>query len=444
MTEFKRLSCIESFVKLKFPHFGVNKNQEITRLIYEISKRELVQPNNILKGINSANYNYIKRYLLERRYPFSSLHEKDFKPYLPKIELNSSDCADLEEKSFYPKNVFIEKDASGTHLAKRFKSIFTESNFKEISSLKDYRSRNKNNKIENYNKRRDAVFIVNEYYDFFRKCPCTKNAYSCGYHIFNLGFGCTFECSYCYLQEYTNTPGIILPANINRFFDEYNLYKMEGLRIGTGEFTDSLALDDVTEYSLYLTEFFLNQKGTTFEFKTKSTNIKNILKAKHQDNIVVSWSVNPQNIIDKNEFFCPSLKKRINAMAECVKADYKIGLHFDPVIYNSEWEATYASLIENLFSRVKPESIAWISIGTLRFNPDIKRIIEKRFPENKILDEELILGYDRKLRYPYSVRYKIYKKMIELLFKHSRKLRLYLCMEEPMLLKELKIPIARI
>ena len=90
-----------------------------------------------------------------------------------------------------------------------------------------------------------------------------------------------------------------------------------------------------------------------------------------------------------------------------------------------------------LFDVIKPKDIAWISIGTLRFNPNVKPIIEARFPENKILDEELVLGFDNKLRYPYSLRREIYESMLRMLHKHSKKLPIYLCMENSSMVRPL-------
>lgn len=438
-TEFERLKSVKSIVKSNFSHFGINKKQEITRLLYEISKREHILPSKIIKKTMHQDYNRLKKYLLQRRYPFASLNSRDSKPYLPKIELKVPERLNLKKRKFSPQNIFIEASASASFLASRFRDLFPKAHFQEIKSLKDYECSQKRIHIRDYNKRKDTIFIVNESHDFFKKCPCTKNALGCGYRIFNLGFGCIFDCDYCYLQDYTNSPGIILPANLVQFFDKFNFYKKTGMRVGTGEFCDSLALDYITEYSIPIVEFFRQQKGITFEFKTKSANIENLLRVNHQGKIVVSWSLNPQCLIDENEFFTASLNERLNAALKCQAAGYKLGFHFDPVIYYKGWENEYKLLIENLFNQVSPEHIAWISVGTFRFSPPLKPIIEKRFPQNRILDEELLLGFDNKLRYPFALRYNIYKKMIEMLRKRCHKLKLYLCMEDVLMWKELHL-----
>jgi len=428
--ELERIKKVNSLIKSKFPFLKANKKQEITRLLYEISKKESVPPKNIARNIESKDFNKIKDSLLKRRFPYTHLNNELQRPYLPKIDLDCKSQANLKKTKFYPKKIFIEKLARSSNLAHRFKKAFSEANVVEIKSLKDYLKKNKAFKTENYNKRRDTVFITNENYDFFKKCPCTKKAMRCGYHIFNLSFGCLFECTYCYLQEYTNTPGLIFPANIDRFFNEFSSYKKSGMRIGTGEFSDSLMLDNITEYSLPIVDFFKKHPDVKFEFKTKSTNIQNLLKINHAGNIVIAWSLNPQSIIDENEFFTPSLKERLRSAKLCADYGYKIAIHFDPVIYFKDWEKEYEKVIALLFNAVKPKDIAWISIGSFRFSPKVKPIIEKRFHSNNILDEELSPGFDNKLRYPRSIRYKIYESMIKMLSRHSKKLPIYLCMED--------------
>jgi len=410
--------------------FGVNKKQEIKRLLYEISKREKIPQKDIIKPLSGSNYHQIKKELLKRRYSQAFLAKELVNPYLPKIEHNPSERFNLKNKNFSPKNIFIEEKAVDSALAERFKSVFKEAKIQKISSLKDYIKESRRFTIKDYNNRRDKVFIVNEKHDFFKKCPCTKGAVNCGYHIFNLGFGCIFECTYCFLQGYTNSPGIILPANIDDFFKKFGSYKKPGMCMGTGEFSDSLALDDITEYSKPLVEFFKKNKEVIFEFKTKSNKINNLLKSGGAKNIIVSWSLNPQKMIDENEFFTASLKERISSAQMCVKAGYRVGFHFDPVIYYGNWRADYKSVIENLFDKIKPQDIAWVSLGTFRFPRELKPVIENRFPRNTILDAELLPGYDGKLRYPRHIRTDIYNAMQTMLHRHSRCLNIYLCMEE--------------
>lgn len=439
--ELERLKQAESFVKSNFPHFGINKKQEITRLLFEISKRERHLPGNVLEDV-ARDFETVKKCLLERRFPFASGNEPSALPYLPKIELNQLEALTATEGSFSPSRIFIEKDCRDFFLAKRLKQLFPRAKSEFIVSLKEYLSCKRGFQIKDYNYRRKTIFLINQKYDFFKSCPCTKFSVPCAYQVFNLGFGCIYECTYCFLQEYTNCPGIVLQADLDSYFAAFSSYKKNRMRIGTGEFSDSLALDEVTSYSVSIIEFFRKHPEVSFEFKTKSSCVNNLLKARHAGNIVVSWSLNPQKIIKGNEYLTASLSERLKAAMRCVQAGYRIGIHFDPVFYFYGWKKEYAFLTELVFEKVDPCDIAWISIGTFRFSPSLKKIIENRFPGNKILDEELLKGYDGKLRYPYKIRLEIYQGILKMLSKRSKKLRVYLCMEDARMWKDagLKMP----
>ncbi|RKY28180.1 MAG: hypothetical protein DRP61_02475, partial [Candidatus Omnitrophota bacterium] len=314
-----------------------------------------------------------------------------------------------------------------SYLVERVKEKYPQINLEII----DYYSLFlKNYKLTPYNLKQPILFIVKERWDFIKPCPCTKAHLGCGYWIFNLGFGCPFDCSYCYLQQYQNFPGIILPSNLEDFFRKFEdfLKKIrKPIRIGTGEFCDSLALDDLTLYSQKLINFFAS-KPVLLELKTKSKKIENLLKIKPSKNIIISWSLTPQRIIDSEERATSSLQERLNSAKVIQEYGYKIAFHFDPIIYYSEWEEDYKELIDKLYSQVNPP-FAWISLGTLRFNRELKSIIERRFPQSKIVYGELFIGEDKKLRYPEFMRIKIYKKMVGWIRKFDKKTPVYLCME---------------
>jgi len=414
--------------------------------VFEISKRDQADPGSIIEDIRTGDFQDIKSFLVKTRFPLASREKGTLKPYLPKLSFDSSDRCILPDKAYSPKHIYIEKDAASSALAARFKTAFPKASAAEIASLKKYISEHASSQPFDYNKRRDGLFITHENYDFFKCCPCTKNAVGCGYNIFNMGFGCIFECAYCYLQEYVNSPGIVLPSNIDSFFDKFKRYKRPGMRIGTGEFSDSLMLDHITNYSTELIRHFRGHPDIMFEFKTKSDNIKNVLNADHSGNIVIGFSLNPPSIVKANEFLTAPLSARLAATKKCASAGYKIAIHFDPVFYYPAWEKDYLAVIENIFAHVQPADIAWLSIGTFRFKPETKKIIEGRFPENTILDGELLLGYDSKLRYPYSLRRTMYRTLIDALQKHSQKLPIYLCMEGSRMWKDLRLasPFCRI
>ncbi len=426
------IPLITSNIQKKFPFFGVNKTRELTRLVFEISKRDNISSTEVVNSIQEKSYEKVKEFLLKKRYPKTySISEKE-SFYLPDVNL-TNEQANLVSEKFNPKNVYYTKEVVNSFLYNRIKSLYPDANFIEIESLKSFLKKEKFS-ISKYNARRENLFLVNEKYDFFKPCPCTKNVKCCNYSILNIGYGCLYECSYCFLQGYQNVAGIILPCNLTDFLNRDKIKPIDNKmfflpRVGSGEFTDSLIFDDITLFSNDIVKFFKENKDISFEFKTKSTNIDNLLKLGGSENIVISWSVNAEQMIKENEHCTPSLKERLQAAQKCIKAGYSVGFHFDPVILYEDWKDGYKKTIENIFDFIDGKYIKWISIGSLRMVANLKKIIENRFLDNKILDEELLLSHDNKLRYENNTRVRIYKYLVDLIKKQDSSVVVYLCME---------------
>ena len=268
---------------------------------------------------------------------------------------------------------------------------------------------------------------------FLKPCPGTTEHICCGYQILNVGTNCPMDCSYCILQSYFNQPGLRVFANIHRGLREV-LEVIDSapdriFRIGTGEFTDSLALDPIVEWTRLLLPEFSRRKNVILELKTKTNNINGILKTGIRDRIVVSWSLNSPTIASREEHGAPTIKKRLKAARKCQQEGYAIGFHFDPLIYYPGWKQGYRETIEMMARYLEPKDIIWISMGSFRFMPDLKQIIRKRHPDSLILNGEFVPGKDGKMRYYKTIRVELYSFVRQLLEQWSTDLGLYLCME---------------
>jgi spore photoproduct lyase len=87
-------------------------------------------------------------------------------------------------------------------------------------------------------------------------------------------------------------------------------------------------------------------------------------------------------------------------------------------------------VLERLMSAVSPENIVWISMGTFRYIPALKSIIEKRFADSDIIHGEFVLGLDGKMRYFKPLRIRLYRLMVTWLRELAPKVTSYLCMED--------------
>lgn len=422
-------SEIETYLAQLLPKLGVNKQRELVRLIYEIAKRSHKSAAEILPPEKNLNFERAKKILLEKRYPVTFKTARKDQFYLPKLELDPAQAADLTSLPFSPKTVYIETSVKDSPLAARVRRAFPNADFKETDGKTQVGS-------PNFSRRLDTLLIHREKYDFLKPCPCSCGSAGCGYNLINLGFGCRFECEYCFLQQYQNLHAVLLPANVDEF-----LAKIDGAnfrtgpfdrpRIGSGEFTDSLVFDDLTQYSAQIVPFFRARPHLQFEFKTKSVNIGGLLAAGGAENVVVSWSVNAAPITNLAEHFTPGLTARLQAACEVARAGYRLGFHFDPVVIYEGYQQDYARTVEEMADTLPHDKIAWISVGTLRFSRELKKQIETRFPHNTILDGEFLLDFDGKMRYSEAERLEAYRFLVPLLCRTFSNAVVYLCMEDP-------------
>jgi spore photoproduct lyase len=266
-----------------------------------------------------------------------------------------------------------------------------------------------------------------------KPCPGTRAYLCCGYQILNIGTNCPLDCSYCILQAYFNKPSLRVFVNVEQELEaigqtlETSAKKI--FRIGTGEFTDSLALDPVVKWTKVLPSFAAMHKNTILEFKTKTVSIAGLLASPYRDRIVVSWSLNSPTIASREEHGAPSIKSRLEAARACQREGYILGFHFDPLIEHPSWKEEYTRTIDLVDHYIDPDRIIWISLGCLRFMPSLKRVIRRRFPRTHILDGEFVPGLDGKMRYIKPVRIEMYAFMKEKLAQWGFGNGMYLCME---------------
>lgn len=264
--------------------------------------------------------------------------------------------------------------------------------------------------------------------------PKIKHALNLGDYVFNPVSNCHLECTYCILQSYLqNNPVLTVFANLEKFLEEIGDLAAQdsarAWRIGTGELSDSLALDSITAFTRELVPFFAKLPNAYLELKTKSDTIENLLHLEGQGHTVISWSLAPQAMIEQEELKCADLSARLAAARRVQELGYPIGLHLDPLIFSEDWEQAYRDLILQLAATLDPTRIAWVSLGSLRFDKALKRTAMERFPRTAIFSQDFIEAPDGKQRYFKSLRLEMYRRVWHWLQEWSLDFPRYLCME---------------
>lgn len=281
------------------------------------------------------------------------------------------------------------------------------------------------------------LFITEFAGEFFKRCPGSKpGLLCCNYFVLNWGQQCDMNCSYCYLQSFINSPVMTFYSNLPKAFAELReMHKSMGaqkLRVGTGETVDSLSLDPLTGFAGDVIELFNEFPNWTVELKTKSAYVDQFLDVKHAGNAIVSWSLNPQPVIDSEEHGTASLDARLSAAERCLKKGFPVGFHLDPVIWHPEWKKNYDTLVDEICRRFRPAQIPFMSIGALRFQPEQRHLMRERFGmKSMVTSAEMFPSSDGKLRYPVKLRSEMFEHIRGRFLSHDPTWKIFLCMETP-------------
>ncbi len=331
--------------------------------------------------------------------------------------------------------LYIHPELKDHARAKELMRTIPHRRLKELDQIEKLAARQKDHPVKAVRRGKFNVAISPYPGRMVEPCPATRGMRCCRYRVINLVSGCPIDCSYCILQGYLNRPTIFIYPELEKIFAEVDA-ELEAdweypLRYGTGELSDSLALDHMTGFSRDLVKFFGSRQKNWFEFKTKSANVDTLCELKPAPgNILVSWSVNPQVVIDTEELGAAPLEARLEAAARVQDAGYHLGFHFDPIFYFNGWEEAYYSVVADIYRHAKPGKIAWISLGCLRFSPWMAPYFAERFADHPLLAGEFFpVPPDGKYRYPQPVRIEVYRKINEWIKSFDSRVYVYLCME---------------
>ena len=286
---------------------------------------------------------------------------------------------------------------------------------------------------QSLNKGKHHLLLSKNRGKFLKACPATKEYRCCDYQVLNVGMNCPMDCVYCILQAYLNNPWLTFFVNTDDLLKELDMAFTEEperfWRIGTGEFTDSMALDRITGLSKILIEYF-KDKNAVLELKSKAVVLDHLQDADHGGRTVMAWSLNSPTIMEREELRTASLDQRLAAAKQCADWGYRLAFHFDPIIYHPGWQEGYRETIDRLFAAVPANKIAWISLGALRYLPNLKAIANSRFPKSRFFHEEFVLGLDNKYRYFRRQRVEMYSLLVERIKQYAApQTCVYFCME---------------
>lgn len=245
--------------------------------------------------------------------------------------------------------------------------------------------------------------------------------------------GCSAMCLYCYLVcHYNKCSYLRLFVNRELMLDKLMTFSRKSLtplNFEIGSNSDLIIENTITENLPWVIEEFAKYGRGHITFPTKFHMVEPLLNLDHKGKTIFRMSVNPEEIIGRIELGTSTLDKRIEALNKMADAGYPVGLLIAPVILLDDWKELYTQLLDTLVDKlsdnVKKQMFIEVIFMTYSFvhkvinveafphAPELynkekmtgrgrgkywykqslredgeeflRKEIEKRFPENKIL-----------------------------------------------------------
>ena len=270
------------------------------------------------------------------------------------------------------------------------------------------------------------------------RCPvASEKTRCCNLYTLDAVKNCGFDCSYCSIQSFYTDGKIYLHENLMTKLNNLSLDPEKIYHIGTGQSSDSLMWGNKDGILDDIFNFAEKNKNVILELKTKSNAIGYFYKNDIPSNVIITWSLNTDIIIEAEEHLTAGLKERLNAARSIADRGILVGFHFHPIVEYKGWEKEYHSIIDFIQKVFIPEEVALISLGTLTFIKPVIKQLRKRKLESKILQMPLS-DAEGKLSYPLDLKRKmfssVYNRFSE---KWKEMVYFYMCMEDKSLWKDI-------
>jgi spore photoproduct lyase len=88
-----------------------------------------------------------------------------------------------------------------------------------------------------------------------------------------------------------------------------------------------------------------------------------LLEISPHNQVILSFSLNADEVAKKWEKLAPSIERRIEAGRKLTQADYEVRVRIDPIVPVPNWKEIYVNLIRQVFTSFVPSRI---TLGSLR------------------------------------------------------------------------------
>lgn len=282
-------------------------------------------------------------------------------------------------------HIYIEESAKDYPLAKEIRGRFPQAtqisirNYQEVfhRSRQSWSSQKKSSKL-----------ILAKKHDGFLY-PGSYLTPGFGHHHFYYNammLNCLYDCHYCYLQGMYPSANLVLFVNTEDYFQETEkiLAEQHPMYLCVSYDNDLLAFEDIAPYSRQWIEFCSTRSDLLIELRTKSANYRSIADLPVTNQVIIAWTLSPEEVVKKYEAKTPSLGARVKALQSAIEDGWKVRICFDPVLRIENWKEIYGNFLESL-TALNWEKIHDVSIGSFRMPRGYFRELKRKRPGSDLL-----------------------------------------------------------
>ncbi len=199
---------------------------------------------------------------------------------------------------------------------------------------------------------------------------------------------CVYDCRYCFLQGMYRSAHHVVFVNFEDFFEDIQTTAAANEHPSwffSGYDCDSLALDPLTGFVDAMLDRLATMDKVRLELRTKSVQIRPLLRRAADTRVVVAFSLSPEAIVSAEEHGTPTLKRRLDALKRLQAHGWPIGLRFDPIIASDDALALYAEFFDQVFDELDTLAVHSATLGSFRLPRAFHSKLVRMYPDSRLL-----------------------------------------------------------
>ncbi len=280
----------------------------------------------------------------------------------------------------FPSRIYVEQSILHTPVTEEILSRFSSVPVVIIEHYKDIFNRTKQDlKRQEYEP--CLILAKNNGPLFYPGAPVCQSFGEEHFIYTSCIMNCLYDCDYCYLQGMYPSRSMVVFVNLEDYFKALDtLLEKHPVYLCCSYDSDLTALNGLFPHAEAFCRYAADHPNLKLELRTKSAALPFIETLPAAKNIILAFTLSPEEIIKQHEHYTPSLKARLLSAKAAARQGLSLRLCIDPILDVPDAERLYSTLVDKIFSVLSPDEIVDISLGVFRLSKEYLKQLRKAKP----------------------------------------------------------------